>query len=137
MTITTYVKEAFSVGLSEAIEFYMINRIVEKHAQVFRNDCRQGAWMNLPREMWPDLLSRTDQFNVRPNYEAIYKLQLIFGKDVLITTWECSESAYEVKNNPNSMVTPCIVLEAGYLTEANRRFGRQCGTSIYIPFYVR
>lgn len=137
MTITPYLKEAFSEGLSDAIRFYMVNRLIEKHAQVFRNDCCQGEWSSKPRDQWPNLLDRTEQYNVALNFPVIAKLTTLLDNVLVLSTWECKRDDYDPVRGPNSMVTPCIAIEAGRLTEANRRLGRQCGAAIYIPFYVR
>lgn len=137
MTGTEFVKEAFAEGLRDALRAYAINRLVVKHAQPFRNDCAQGEWSNKAREWWPDLTHRGGDLNAPVNMTAFTKIQDLIDEKVIITTWELKPQDYYPLEEPCGRITPCIVIEAGYLTEANRRLGRQCGTAIYIPLYIR
>lgn len=135
--IATFVKEAFSEGLSEAMQNYAINRLVVKYAQPFRNDCAQGAWSELSRGEWPHLTHRGGEFHARFNNVAYEKFESVIGRGIPIVSWECVGNECDVLKEPNGRTTPCIAINAGYLTEANLRLGRQVKHYIYIPLYTR
>jgi len=137
MTGTEFVKEVFADGLSDALRSYAINRLIVKHAQPFRNDCSQGMWSNLPHDQRPSLTHRGGAFHARMDMDTVYKLQKLLDEKIIITTWELKPQDYSPLEEPCGQVTPCIVIDAGRLTESTRRLGRVCGTAIYIPFYRR